>query len=522
MDTAQGIAQCSGQAFALATTANGSVVLAPHQAFGIFVVTNAEQDNAAADLVRDTLLAAGWTLKTNIQAVGYITAPFGWGYTGLYGNVVTITYPPLLYYAVFVFYDPLTQQIPTGVNVVPVVAGSTSALSQANLILAIGQVAPGSPNSLESIGAVVVAAANGPDQIILTAVPVGTLGNSITVAGNDSNSLGQAPSGGGWELSSRSQAQVFGAGNTAQILITATTGADSNLLQLSATIAGVTVDMAPEIGGWFLIADDFQAFFFTGSGGPSSFFWASSLCIPPSIPLSFAAFILQANGDTGSDPTLGTPNSALVNSFVEGIHTVVANVGQQSFSIGMYHAEGSGAMVVDPTGTAVLQTPWVFLPCGYNSESRICGQLFDCLACSGPNPFTQQFTVAGYNYRVIASQTSPPGSLLMSTGEVANTGTASSSNPPTPSPTHPAPPSSAVGSGDVSDQSPYVGQMAIISSTSVPDSSWVGLTIIIGLAAGPTSFTITGASAGELTFTPAPIPPIAGGITYNAPFSLSV
>jgi hypothetical protein len=282
-----------------------------------------------------------------------------------------------------------------------------------------------------------------------------------------------------------------------------------------------------ELGGWSLIADDFQACFYSTEpfhDGDvfvfNSFLWASALYIPATIPLPSASFVMQADPLAGTQPTLGVPNNMAVTSFVDG-SPFSSSVGQQGWSIGMYHSEGG--MVADPLGAALNQTPWVFLPDG-SGESRICGQLIDCLASSEPQPYTQQFVVSNYNYRVIATQDIPPGSLLLSTGEVSNTGTASGSNPPTPSPTHPAPPSSAVGVGDVNASSPYAGFMSITSTTAPPDVTWVGKTIIIGLAAGPTSFTITGASLGDsdITFTPAPIPPVGGGPTYNAPFSLSL
>jgi len=515
--TAQGPAQCSGSAFANATTADGSVVLAPHFAYGIFTTSDATPNNAAADLVRNTLLAAGWTLSRNIQAVGYINAPFGWGFTAVYNTVVTIIIPtssgPAIYH--YVFYDPTTQAAPTGLDVVPVIVGATSAASQANLLAHI--------SAGFGAGGALTAVASGPNQITITSKLVGTLGNAIQLIGNGSNSTGVNPSDGGWELQSRTQHGVFGLGNTAQILITATTGVASNRLALSATIGGVTIGFNPEAGGWSLIADDFQCCFFSlmpfHAGDIyvfNSFLWASTLYIPPNIPLSFAGFIMQANSVSTSIPSLGAPNGNAVDSFVGGYHTS-GSVGQQGWSIGMYHSESG--MVADPTGTAILQTPHVFLPCGYNGESRICGQLFDALASSGPNTYAEQFTIANYNYRVIATQTDPPGSLFLCTGEVSNAGTASGSNPKAPSPTHPAPPQSAVGSGDVSDVSPYTGQMAIISSTSVPDSTWVGRTIIIGLASGPTSFTVTLVpSASEIEFTPA----APAGTTFNAPFSLSL
>jgi hypothetical protein len=529
--SAQGLAQNSGYAFAQATAAGGAIVIAPHQAFGVFSTDDASPNSLSADLVKNTLLAAGWSMPGTLQAVGSIFGPFGWGYTGFQADVVTITYQ--LHTWIFAFYDPTVGPAPSGVDVIPVLIGPSSAASQLLLITA-----------LNGLG-FLTAAANGPDQIDLTAKVAGTLGNSITATGNGSVSTAVSCSGGGWILQSKSQVAVFGApGNSASIILSVAPGVGfgGNRLAFAINVGGVvqptlggsnivtggvSIPFEPEKSGatqWGLIADDFGALFYCLAPFHAgdvfvfdSFLWMTSLCIQPVVPLGYSAFVMQSPGTIAAFPSLGASNNMTVDSWVgpdyAGSYHATGGIGQRGWSIGMYHSEGG--MVADPMGSPVLQTPWVFLPVGYIGESRICGQLFDSLVSSGPNNYTQQFTIAGYNYRVIASQTFPPGSLFLSTGEVSNTGAASSSNPKQPSPTHPTAPESTVGLGNVSiDPSGYLGILVSNSATNPFTSAMLGDPIVI---AGVSYNVGVYDSAVQIKFNP---PPPAAAL--NVPYSFAI
>ena len=521
---ANGLTRASGTASASVTAVNGAVQVAPHQAYGIFF-TGTGADSAAADAIRDTLLAAGWTLAATLQAVGSLNAPFGWGYTAPAGDntPVVITYPTAFGVStgIFVFYDPTTQLAPTGPDVIPVIVGSNSVASQLKLLAAI--------NGFGGVTAVTA----GPYAIVVTADAAGTLGNLVTVTGNGSNSTGGNPTGGGWVLQSRSQQQATRAGNTASVIASIYPGGGGRLeidLNIGGTInlpsiggaggnpvvGGSTIEWPTEAGAWQMIADDFGAIFWSLTpfhGGDirvaNNFLWGTTLYIPASIPLDYAAFVMTTDQDAQATPTLGANNNMVVYCFAAGTNATV-NPGQQGWSIGMYHSEGGA--IADPTGAALLQVPYVFMPCGYNAESRICGQLWDTVASSQPEMFGQQFTIQGAAYRAIAAQSNPPGTLLMLSGETTNTGaTGSASNPPAPTPTKPAPPASAVGLGNVAINSPYFGSLASLSATQPFSSLLLGTPIIIG---GVTYNVAYYTSPAFILFSPAP-PAAALNVPYS-------
>src|SRR5271155_3099850 len=192
--TAQGAAQTSGTGFPVQTLLNGTVVATSVQAFGFFETPNNIPNQPAADQVKDTLLAAGWTLIQTIQAVGGVSAPFGWGYVGAaYGPLLSVTYGIVAIQ--FAYYNPAGGPPPFEPGVSWVATGTSSGISQTNLVNAING----------ELSAVLTAVADSPFHITLTATPPGTLGNNIVLGGFGSVSITQNPTGGGWKLKSRSQ-----------------------------------------------------------------------------------------------------------------------------------------------------------------------------------------------------------------------------------------------------------------------------------------------------------------------------
>lgn len=501
---AQGLVQTSGAAYPVVTALSGAVAIASKQAYGTFANTSGGDNSPACDAIKDTLLAAGWSLAQPIQAAGFLFAPFGWGATGFLRTILILTYDGIT--TTYKYYDPSFES-PTDHTSIWVPIGGTSAASQQNLVLAI---------NINS-AAVVLASIYDATHILLTAIPVGTLGNYIEVGGTGSTSVGQTLGGGGWQLKSSTQIKDFGYGNTAQFTITATTNPPGTpeRVWIQVTCASYTVSFILRYGGWQMIADNYQAAFFCNQAfeaGDSfifnSYLWLSALYIDPAtLPgLTFSAFIMQT-GNLPVTTSLGAGGGMTIDCFVNAYHSTTTQ-GQQGWSIAMYHSEGG--KIQDPTGLPMIVQPWVMMPAGYVAESRMCGQVFDCFAWTEQASLLQQAAQQNANYRCVASQASPTGSLWIKTGEITNTGQPSASNPPHLNPT------SAAGTGDVGASNPQTGTLVLQQGTANFDSSWIGKTIEIDGG----SYTVTAVpSSTVLSFQPPPPSSLLGAIGISWSFN---
>jgi len=534
---AQGLSQCGGIAFPAVLKLNGAVQPAPHRGFGTFESLPTSIIDQQVDLVRDILLSANWTMESPVQAQVVLSGFLGtWGYTGFLSNVCQIRAPKLGFGAAFVYYDPRNvapSGFIDGLPIWPVSIGASNALSQQSLV-----------NSING-STILQASILDANSILITAKPAGTLGDGIQVEGQGSISTGGTTSGGGWVLKSRaSYSPLTNQGNTAQITLTvqtSTLAVRNAPMIITAKIGGVPIQMPmQQSANWYLMADDYQCCFISTAGAHggdiyefNNYLWACVPYIPSNVSLNFAGFVMQPANGGFITPSIGAAGGMTIDCWVGGTH-VTTGPGQTGWSIVCLHSEHAANPIVDRLGEQVMQPAYVMMPVSYTpSQSRVIGIIPDAFVVSQTYGLLVQQSQATDNYRAIAEQSGPPGTLFLMTAEVNNIATpagATSGNPPK------ANPQLAAGVADVMEillppppNTGFLTQAPVVDSdgnvTWPFDLAWMARPININgsnytvtnvvagtLAPGQTTVAGTGA---VLWFTPAP-----PGTAFGVPWSL--
>ena len=392
-------------------------VLSPLRAGAGFKNDAGAMSIAAVDTISDTLQAGGWSLLGGTFATATLTAPFGFGYAGFQGNVCSMLGNA------YVFWDPSWQTMPFGKigpnTIVPVLSTGNA---QANLCAA--------------MSGFFICTIQSSTVILLTAVAPGPMGDGGVIEGqpSGSTSFGSVSVGVGLILQSQQQATPL---NTAQItlkVIAGNVGAQASSLIFTFTVHGYNLDWVPAMttaapqAFWFLTASSYGVLFYTLYPDPlklysdQTFAWAAAPVIDPSqiAVLSFAAFVALMNAGEmastlgappffgGTGLTVGTWSGKLV------IHQD-GGVGQRGWAVFMDHSQGQP--IVDPVSGAIFSQALVAMPEPISGESRLVGYLPDCFASTVADTFGRPIVQAGYKWRAIATQSEPPGTLWMATGE---------------------------------------------------------------------------------------------------------
>ena len=230
--------------------------------------------------------------------------------------------------------------------------------------------------------------------------------------------------------------------NQAQIQVIVRTGESDGPegVRLTFTINNTdVVDIYLAAGDWLVMASTNQVLFYTLDANPyvvhqhNTFVWACCPVIPgaQAHELTFAAFVAQINAGNLASTLGGNPYFGGGGCYVDmwtGAATpvrVTGSAGQRGWSILMSHSEG--APLTDPVGGALFTPAFLMLSGG--GESGIVGYVPDTFASSLPDTFGRQISVTDSQnkskyYRCIATQSEPPGSLWMATGEQAAAGSA--------------------------------------------------------------------------------------------------